>query len=234
MDFKELKDNPLYVKYKQFILPVFVGLICLLLIVFLLIPQIINYFAIQKTISANQSRLRKLNNKIASLEKIDLESYKGKINTALVAVPSDKEVPSAIGQLLFLINSSALKLEAMNISSAVVPAGSLSSYTIKIEASGDLKAVRDLIERVRGAPRIMNVASIELNQSPNNQLRAGFVFNLYFQQNAAASVDIDKAVSLLSPKEEEILAALTSYAKTVPTTTNAEIVGPRGKEDPFN
>jgi Tfp pilus assembly protein PilO len=234
MDIKELKDNPLYVKYKAFVLPSIVGAICLMLIIFLLIPQVIKYFTIQKTINANQSRVRALNNKVQALEKIDLDDYKGKINTALVAVPSDREVPSALGQLLFLVNSSGLKLEAMNISSAVVPAGSLSAYSIKVEVSGELKSVRDLIERIKGAPRIMKIASLELNQSPNNQLRVGLTFNVYFQQNAAAIADIDKAVSLLSAKEEEILAALTSYAKTVPTTANVEIAGPTGKEDPFN
>ncbi len=235
MDLKELKENPLVVKYKPFLLPIFVGVICIFLIVFLLIPQMINYFNIQKTINNNESRLRALNSKIEALKKVNLEDYKSKINTALGAVPSDKEIPSALGQILFLVNSSSLKLEAMNISSAVVPVGSLNTFTIKIEVTGDLDGVKDLIEKVKVSPRIMKISSLELNQSPNTKLRAGLVFNIYFQQQAAGIGAVDKPVSLLTSKDEEILAVLNTYARTVPVTTDVEqAAGPRGKDDPFN
>lgn len=234
MNLKQIKESQIYQKYQFLIVPVIATIVCTLLLVFILLPQISNSFTTNKNLEVAQNKYNELNKKIKTLEEVDVASYKEGITTALTAVPSDKDIPGSINQLLFMMNNSELKLINIVISTTGTPVKSLSSFNAKLDVEGDLTQIKDFITQIKKAPRIIELNGVDLSTGKDNKAQASLALLVFYQEISNNLGDVEKVVNPLNDTDKQTLSTISENSKNISSDLTPILNGPRGKEDPFN
>lgn len=234
MNLKQIKESQIYQKYQFVIVPVIAAIVCILLLVFILLPQISNSFTTSKNLEAAQNKYNELNKKIKTLEEVDITSYKESITTALTAVPSDKDIPGSINQLLFMINNSELKMINIVISTTGTPVKALNSFNVKLDVEGDLAQIKDFITQIKKAPRIIELNGVELSTGKDNIAQASLSLLVFYQEISNNLEDVEKAVTPLNNNDKQTLSTISENSKNISSDLTPILNGPRGKDDPFN
>src|SRR5687768_17267667 len=110
---KDLLKNPLYIQYRDYIMPVVSFLISIALIVLVILPQIPQIGATNTQIEEVQAKTDALTQKSSTLESMDEEDYKTYLTTASQVLPSDRNIPNAIDNILRLVNANRLDLTSI-------------------------------------------------------------------------------------------------------------------------
>lgn len=234
MNLKQIKESQIYQKYQFLIVPVIAAIVCILLLVFILLPQISNSFTTSKNLEAAQNKYNELNKKIKTLEEVDITSYKEGITTALTAVPSDKDIPGSINQLLFMINNSELKMINIVISTTGTPIKALNSFNVKLDVEGDLAQIKDFITQIKKAPRIIELNGVELSTGKDNKAQASLSLLVFYQEISNNLEDVEKEVTPLNNNDKQTLSTISENSKNISSDLTPILNGPRGKDDPFN
>lgn len=234
MDLKTIAQNPFFVKYQVFILPTVSIGISLLLFVLVIIPQTLSFIGSFSTITDTESKITNLNKKAEILTQVDQGLYRNNINTTLIAFPAEKDIPGSISQLLFLLNSSNLKLGSMGFSGGTAnqAGATLNSFQVKLEVEGSLSDVKTFVNKFKEVPRIMKVSGIELSGRAE-AVQASITLTTYYQDLVNDLGDVEKPLELVNDKETQILSQIENYTKSIPIVTTNNVSGPTGKSDPF-
>lgn len=230
MDLSQITENSFFVRYKYFLLPVLALSIGLILLTFVIIPQFFSSLSTEKKLLEVKTQNEKLIQKLQILTQVDEESYRQNINIVLTAIPPDQDVPSAIGQILYLINVSTLRLSSVGVS---VGTNAKESYQLRLEVEGDISALREFSDKLKTSPRIMKITGLEFNKIRGGDVQATIEILTYFKPISSTIGSIDQSINPITDQEAEIIKQINSYSKTVPVITSATISGPKGKTDPF-
>lgn len=231
---KSLSTNPYYQKYQVFIWPFFAVVISVSLVFLVGIPQVKKILEDEKVLAQTNQNYKKLQVKLDILQNIDSAFYQSKINTVLTALPIEKDIPGAVGQVLFLISSTNLRLDGITLSH--ISDSSLvedKSYQIRLELTGSVDNLRNFTQKVRESPRVMKITSLEVAESRGtNQLQATIVLDAYYEPLPTTLGGVDQDLSPLSREEEEIIQKIEAFTRNTPISTGSGslIIG---KSDPF-
>lgn len=231
--FKTISEHPLYIKYKAFLLPAATILISLNLFILIVIPQIFNGFATSKLIDQNETKFTSLEKKIAILEGVDVVKYQQDIGKALVSIPTDKDIPGVIGQVLYLVSKSKLKLSSMSVTPAGSSENGLETFSVTITVEGGVSELKDLINNTKKSPRAITVNGLEVSGSRGLTVQAVISFLTYYQDLITNLGELEQEIQGVNPEELKILATISDNIKQVPTITDASVSGPKGKSNPF-
>lgn len=233
MNVKQFLDNPFIAKYKQFLIPFAALLIGIVLIALIIIPQILSSLKTQSDISASAGKFESLDKKIETLRGVDENTYQANVNLTQVAYPYDKEIPSLISQLLFLLNNSNLSVKNIGVATSTVSENGATGYNVNAEAEGTVSDIKNFVNRVKDAPRIMKIVGLEYTEASAGVAQVSFNIVTYFQPLATQLGSVDDAVEPLSESELELLKTLSANSNKIPVVTSVNVTGPRGKADPF-
>src|SRR5690348_8086332 len=112
------KIEELIKKYRFFGWPLLSILISLVLLVFMVIPQVVGYFNTNKLIDSTLQNSQTLNSKAQTLASISSSDYKTNLSLALTVLPEAKDVPTAIGQIQNIVSQSGMQLSSIGISAS--------------------------------------------------------------------------------------------------------------------
>lgn len=235
LDIKKITANPLYQSYNLVIVPAISVLLCLLIAALITIPQALKITDTNKKITENKAEQAFYKRKIAELQQIDTELYKKNLDTALVALPSDRDIPSAISDILNLLSSSGLQLYGMTFNQTGGAPG-LESFQIKLDVVGDLSQLKQFIALSKETTRILKIDSIEITSSTSNsQTQANLNILAFYQAiPPSVTVPIDQKVNLFTEVDQAVVDKIrqnTTYTDFSAATASAVEVG---KDDPFN
>ncbi len=231
-----ITKNPIYLKYRTFILPTAAILVSLIIVVVVMIPQLLLTLGVYKDIDAVKNKNLILDEKIKALQQLNTEEEKKNINIALSALPQDPNVPGAISQILLLLNNNRLTLDGVSFS---VPQTTSSksltaqSYNIKVDLSGSIDGFKNFISQTKDAQRIIRINALETisGQDPS-KIQATVTVSTYYASLPTTIDDIEKPIQVLSQKEKDLLIKISSSPQS--TSINLpNISGPKGKADPF-
>ena len=170
------------------------------------IPQFLKLFETFKSIDQLNQKKASLQSKKETLLAIDLETYRKYLDTALMALPVDKNIPGVTGELLIALGASGMRLDGINFSSGQESSDKVSEYTLKFEVSGEKSNLGNLLERVKLSPRIIKMTTIEVGRGKESLIHASINF-VTLHQNLPSSIgDIEEKVPELSLKDKETLA----------------------------
>lgn len=233
MNIKTLLENPYLIKYKAFILPALAILISLVLLILVVYPQAVAGFEQQRQVSEIRAKVDFLTKKSEDLAKIDVALYQGNLNTALLAVPQEKDVSGAIGQVLYLVSKNQLSVDSVGFGAAIEEDG-IAAFMIRLEVQGEMQDVKSLIADAGSSPRILKVSGIELSGSRGvTRVQAAIGLSVYFQPLPTVIGKIDQPLISPTPKDLELLAVIKSKINSSPVVNNDDITGLQGKTDPF-
>ncbi|MFA5933326.1 MAG: hypothetical protein WCV81_03650 [Microgenomates group bacterium] len=225
-----LKDY--YFKYRIYIIPSAVGLVCLLIIGFVIVPQMLEIFKERESSGVLFNRIDLLNKKANELNAIDDTKLQQNLVTALTVMPTDRDVPQAMAVLQDLISKSNLSLKSTSYAAGSKTSGQ-NSFQLTISVLGPLDSARSFLNSLREAPRIYQVDSIGLRFQPEGSLVSlDLPLTVFYQPAPATVLSVDQPVAKIDVKQEDLIANLIKVAaqKEVFATSSAV---PIGKEDPF-
>lgn len=225
--------SQLIIKYKAFLLPFVVGVSSLILIVFVIYPQLTGFFKGQEDLQIAEQKLKKLQVKASDLENLDEDDLKKKLNFALVALPLEKDYATIIGVFQRLTAESGMSLENLQVGGGGAGADKKTSgYSIKLELLGTKPGLDQLLGKIGQAPQVMKVSGIEVT-SFKTDVNVALTIDVFYLPAPTSLGALDSDLPKITDEEQKLLARLASISPaSVPTTTPATLL-PRGKPDPF-
>lgn len=225
----------IYYKYKVFLIPAIIGVICVTILILVVIPQILGYFKEQDKIQTLKTRIELLNDKAKELQNIDEEARKNDLVVALTVLPTEKDVPRTMSMLQDLIVKSNLILKATTYSQQSKSAGK-DGFGFNISVVGPPSSVRDFLNELQNAPFLAKVNSITLTfQGTGSIIDAAIPLTIFYEPAPKTAVTLDQPITTISDKEEELLKKLSKniVQPNVVTSTTAATMVPLGKLDLF-
>lgn len=245
----KLLKNEQFIKYQPILLPSASGLICLLLLFLVAIPQFLKLQSNQKGIKEIESKITFYKQKTETLSRIEAETYKSNISAALVALPDDRDIPGIIGNIQSAVGSSGLTLDGLSFANSTAT-NSLNNYLVRTQVSGDINSIKRFISIMQESARVVKLGQLDFAGGVGSKLQANIDFITYFQPLPNIITSVDQEVPSLTEKDIALLDKIKGYAPapatidtpavntptsgTTPGTALPEstVDGP-GKADPF-
>lgn len=222
-----------YYKYRIYIIPGFVGIVCLIISAFIIVPQIIELFKEREKIGVLTNRISLLNNKAKELEGIDEVKLQQELVIALTVLPTAQDVPQAMAALQDIIARSNLSLESTSYSASSKEAGQ-NSFSLTISVVGSLASTRNFLNDLSEGSRIFKVESISLNILPQSSLvSVDIPLTVYYQAAPSTILTADQPVAKIDAKGEALIANLSKFASQTSVAVSTSAAVPVGKLDPF-
>lgn len=220
-----------FIKYRIFIIPAVVGLVSLLIIAFVIIPQVLEIFIERGKVGELNNKIVLLNKKAADLNSLDENVLQKELTTALTVMPTNRDVPQTMAVLQGLISKYNLSLKSTTYSSGGKTAQN--SFQLTISILGSLQSTRDFINSLREAQRIFKVESIILRFQPEgNAVATDLPITVFYQPAPTAAISVDAPIANLDSNQQQLLANLTKLTAGGEIFATAAAV-PVGKADPF-
>lgn len=227
-------NHPQFIKYQTVILAGFSILICVILIAFSIVPQSLQLLKTSKEISQKDEKNKFIADKISKLESLNLSNYKKDLNSSLLMLPDDKDIPGVIGQVLSTLNASGLALDTFTFSTQGEASSVLSTYSVKVSVVGDSASLKLFLDKIKQSSRLMRVTNIEINNiGILNRAQAVVELTVYYQPLPAAVGNIDQPVTLLTEKEKELLEKISQFDQNNASLSTESASVSVGKSDPF-
>lgn len=238
-DFKKsLKDSPLFKneyveKYKIFIVPLFVLALAVLISVLVTVPQFLKLFETFKTIDELNQKKAFYQQKKMELDNINQEKFRQDLDTALIALPVEKDIPGVMGELLVALGGSGMNLEGITFSSSPVESEQIQEYAITIDASGDETSLRNFLERVTVSPRLIKLTVIEVSKNTGNSISTSITFVTFYQLLPKSIGSVDDKLPKITEVDTQVLADIAQKVKAFPKISSQASGSAVGKLDPF-
>jgi|SRR3989344_4760312 len=230
----QIITSPVYVKYNLIIAPAVILVMSLLIIFLVTVPQFYNLLEIYKTIEQLKQKQSFYDSKASSLEKIPEDNYQNYLETALIALPADKDIPGSISQIVSIVGSSGLKLNNISLGNPAVSEGQLNDFTVRLEVGGDFDQVKGFLENSKQIARLNKLQSISITGSPGKTaLLAEIVLQVFYQTLPKNIGSIDEPLPQITDVDLKLLDDIKSKVGVIKEESVAP-EGAKGKFDPFN
>lgn len=235
MDKEEILN--FYRNYKLYIFPAIVVFSSLILILFIIYPEITNLITNQKLAGEVTSKSKFLEVKAQTLENLDSEDLNRKVGFTLGSYPTNQDFVSVLNILQNITSQSGFNTTSISLGSGSSKNSDVQYYNLKLDMLGQLNLLPVLLSNIESSPRIMRVSSFETTSGKDAQGGAIISLNIEVLYSAAPTSfgNAESPLPELSQKDEEIIAKLARSGTVVvnqqPTTTTQ--LGPRGKANPF-
>lgn len=235
---KQLKSSPFfndvkYEKYRLLLVPLLVLITAVLILVLVTVPQIYKLFNTFRTIDELKNKKLFYQEKSTQLQNIRIEDYREDLDTALVGLPVEKDIPGVMGGILVALGGSGMTLNGISFSSSPAESAKVEEYTITIEATGNEESLGNFLERVTLAPRLIKLTSIQVNTGSNNNLNASINFATFYQMLPTNIGKIDDQIPKISAQDTQILADIEAKQRQFPKTNVPTVQTKTGKLNPF-
>lgn len=235
---KSIKDSPLlkneYVeKYKIFFVPLAVLSLGVLISVLVTVPQFLKLFETFKTIDELNQKKAFYQQKEQELESINQNQFRQDLDTALIALPVEKDIPGVLGELLVGLGGSGMSLDGITFSTSPAESEQTQEYAITINASGEESSLRNFLERVTLAPRLIKLTVIEVSKNTGTNISASITFVTFYQLLPKSIGSVDDKLPKISQADTQVLSDIAQKIKAFPKITNQASGSAVGKLDPF-
>lgn len=225
-----------YLKYKMILFPSVVVLSCLILVIFVIVPQLMSLLAGRQIQGELTSKREFLEVKARDLQVVNEEDLKAKVNTVLAAFPADKDYANVMIGLQNVAGKWGFKIDSFALSGQDVKVKSSQGYLINLEVSGARALLPSLLNDIENMSRVMRIGALQISGGPDPAGANVSLGIIAFYAPAPSSYgSFDSPLPELSQKDEEIITKLTSIAPVQQDDTGVleEVVIPTGKDNPF-
>lgn len=227
---------PFYKKYSLIVIPVVCSLFGLLIIVLITVPQVFKIVDKNKELGLIKQKQTEYQAKTAALDKIDLDFYKNGLNNLTQALPSDKDIPSAINSILELLSISGLQLTNFSLGPTLAGPGGSESFSVNLEVNGSLEQIKNLINAQNSSDRLLKIVGLSLTNSASTNLQGSIDILVYYAPlDVNPKIAADQKITPLSDEETQLLNQIEQNLNLSGANPGVEIQdAPTGKDDPFN
>lgn len=228
-------SSPFYLKYNRFIVPAMVLIIALLISALVTVPQVFKLFETFKTIDGLNQKKSFYQKKTEELEGLNLPDTRQELETALVALPVDKDITGVTGELLVALSGSGMSLDAISFSSTAPESEKVQEYSLRMDVSGNEESLKSFLDRVKVTPRLIKLSSIDISKGTRTSLSASIGFVTLYQQLPQNVGSVDEDVPKITAADRQILSDIQAKIISLPRITQTEASGSAtGKLNPFS
>lgn len=224
-----------YLKYKLFIFPTVVTLSCLILLGFIIVPQLLSLVGNQGVAEDLLDKSKFLETKAQTLKNYDEMDLKRKVDALLVAYPTDKDFANVLQVLQNITSKYNFVITNFSLGGGNEALAGSQSYGVKIDILGPKDFFSLLLKEIESSTRVMRVGSINISQSKDTQsIDAGVTVLVLYSAAPTAFGNVDTELPEISASDEEIIAKLSANLGPAFSVNQQPTVSiPTGKANPF-
>lgn len=222
----------LYFSHKLIVYPLACGLVGLLLIILVIIPQIRSYFENRAVLRQTTHRKEVLELKADQLEKLDGSGLSQNLSQALAALPTEKDFTGVIGSVQRLTSQFGYSLIALTVSQAQIDTSGGSGFVLSLEVGGPKQNFEALLKSFETTVPVMKVKSIEIGSLQTDSVGATLQLDVYYSAAPSTFGAVDEPLASLTEEDKKIVSSLSQLAAPAEATTSVTLT-PRGKPNPF-
>ena len=230
------KDNLIkfYAKYRLYIFPSVVVLSSLILIIFVIFPQIVKLLDNQKALGELTNKSKFLDIKVAALEGYNNEDLSRQVGFVMSSLPADKDFGNTLGLLQQAISQAGYSINSVSFGNTAGKVGNANSYEVRIEIKGSKATFQTLLDSLENLRRLVRISVIEITSNQITQtLDVSLVVEVLYSPIPQSFGSVDSPLPQISQKDQELLARLAAGANAVVSSPSATVGLPRGKANPF-
>lgn len=224
-----------YTTYRMFIFPVIVALSSLILIIFVILPQLMALLTNQKNASDLLTRSKSLEVKAAALETYDSSDLARKLDYALSSLPEDKDFATVLGLVQNLAIQSGFSVTSISLgSSGSAKAANAQSYSVKLDVIGVKSLLDVLFSNLEGSTRLMKVSNIEFTNTQKQQaVNASITLDILYLSLPTDFGNVDSSLPEVTDRDEKLIDRLAKNATPSLSSSANVSLPPRGRANPF-
>lgn len=221
-----------YSQYRLYIFPIVVAISSLILIAFVISPQIVKLVENSKLETDFKGKAKFLEAKAQTLENYDEVGLNRKVKFSLTAFPQEKDFANVMALLQRLTHETSFTIASLGfVGSNGNQQGKTQSYNVKLEILGPKIFLANLVSSIETSPRLMRVNSIDITSTKEvDVITADLIVEVLFSSLPVSFGSADSPLPTLSSQEEELVARLASQISISQPSIS---VSPRGKVNPF-
>jgi hypothetical protein len=241
----KVSKKPL-VLLRQLFWPILVGVSSIIVVLFVLVPQITQYLSTSKQLATNQTRLGVLQAKAKELEAIDPEVYSQNLKLLLQALPQEAEEPQAVLVVQDIVNKSNMTLEDIQIGGPGAKSGnsetsgnkgaSQANISVTVTLLGSTTALQNFMKLANESPRVLqiNVVDMQLSsvQTTLDSVEATVSMNVYYEAVKSQVGSVDAQLPQLTKDDQDFLLELAKRQQISNIDQSLKNVQ-SGKQNPF-
>lgn len=222
-----------YSQYRLYIFPIVVAISSLILIGFVIYPQISALINSSRKETDVRNKLKVMEAKAQVLENYDEADLARKVDFTLAAYPQEKDFTTTVALLQKLTSESGFNIITLGLGGSRSETLAQQSYNVKLEILGLKTLLTNLVGNIETSSRIMRVSTIEITSTREaNVISAVLGIEVLFSSLSASFGSLDSPLPTLSQKEEELITKLAATI-ALQAPSYAVPLGPRGKANPF-
>lgn len=225
----------LYQSYRLYIFPAIIGLSSLILIVFIIYPQMAKLISNQKVEEEFTIKSNFLEAKAQTLGSYDPADLERKVNIAVGSYPVDKDFISAVSLLQSIVTEAGFNISSISLGSGLAKSTGSQSYSIKLDLTGQNSLLPTLLNKIENSSRVMKVGSVEtVIAKDGNAATVALSVDVLYSSAPSSFGSVESPLPELSAQEEEVIAKLATVDNNgVNFEQSIGELGPRGKANPF-
>lgn len=219
-----------YQKYRLYIFPAAVAVSCLILIIFIIYPQVAKLIQGSRLEQDFSTRSKFLEAKASALENYDEADLQRKVGLVLASFPAEKDFINVMSLLQRLNSQSGFSILSLSLTS-VQSSSKDQSYGVKVEIVGPKTLFLSLLNGIESSPRIMRISTIDVTSGMiADVVSATLTVEVFFAQVSDSFGTLDSPLPEISDKDEQLISRL---ATTQPIITTPISSSAKGRADPF-
>ena len=236
---KKEKVVDFYLKYKLVIYPFAVGFVSIVLILFIIIPQLRGYLNSKEDGQVTQNRLKILESKAAELESISDEDLTRRLRSAIAALPVEKDYTVIIGLLQKMSAEAGINLKSvvLDTGGSKDVEGGASNFSVKIDSTSTKFSFDEFLRRIDNASAVLKIGSLTTDLAIDDSVSASLVLDVYYSPTPKILGSVDSPLQTLTEEEEALAVKLSASLAIAPVSSGVSEqpvnILPRGKSNPF-
>jgi len=160
----------LYARYKQFIIPGVVILVCFVLLITFIIPQLKALFELSTNAKKDSNRIIVLKNNLNFLSSLSDSALDSQLQIVSTALPTNKDFIGVINAISYAasftgVSVSEFQLQIGDLSQAPTDTSKFSSLSLKLSVNGNTNDVNKFIEALYTTFPLSEVTSINIGDT---------------------------------------------------------------------
>lgn len=161
--------------------------------------------------SVNSTQVTQLEDKLASLQRIDEnQEILSQSESAYIALPDKNPAIFAVAQLRRFAGEAEVTLTKLNVTSSGSSSEDFSQAGIQFTAEGDYTNITQLVARLKSAAPIMNLERVKISQIATGTTEASVFMTTYWAVFPETLPSVTSAVTDLTQEELDLLSELAT------------------------
>ncbi len=203
---------------------------CILLIMFVIYPEIQNFLNIDAQVTQLKTQISTLQNNINNISGLNDSDLQTNFNLVNNAVPVDKDFSGAIQDISsvaiqsnVILNDFTVKVGDYASKSNTPGSSSTQDFTLDIDIDGSPSGIVNFLTKIKNSLPLMSVESISISQA-----QATIALQVYYVPYQQHTVDLTTYNLSLNPTDQSTLNQLASWntsnlSPLVNTTTTGNL-----------